>query len=180
MSVKDWFGKNKLGKHKAWDIVDIDASVPAALFFAPAPGKNRFKLKPTIKEKKVVYFSVVPKPGALPAMWKKVRLFPRGNTLPPQPAPALSAPPTSIELITARGAVKNHLAAHGSSTERLEGEIDVNSNGGKERLSLTFVQIPKAVGGNEALLCLFVTGDAKRLDGSPNPDGTAGGGSVHP
>jgi hypothetical protein len=179
MSVKDWFGK-KSGKTKAWDILDIDASLPVGLFFPAGSGKNRFKLKPTKKKKKVVYFEVDYKSGALPAMWKKVRLFPRGNTLPPQPVPALSSPPTSIELITARGAVKNFLAAHGSSTERLEGEIDVNSNGGKERLSLTFVQIPKAVGGNEALLCLFVTGDANRLDGSPNPDGTAGGGSVHP
>jgi hypothetical protein len=169
MSVRSWFGKNK-----AWDIAVLSTSATPLAPAVSASSTRRFKLKPAKKKHKILYFTVDYAPGALPALWKKVTLFPRGNTPAPAP-PALPAVPTQTDFMNAAAAIRSHLKLHASTTERLEGEIDVSG----ERASLTLVQIPKAVNG-EALLCVFTTFDANRPGGSPNPDGTGGGHSVHP
>ena len=171
MSVKDWYGGNK-----AWKLSLPTVEVAPLMAATSGPDKNIFKLKPTKKKHKVVYFTVDYKRNALPAAWKKVKLFPRGNPLAPQPASELPAQPNSMELVAAIGAVRNHLNDRSCSTERLEGDIDVSS----QRASLTLVQIPKAVNGDEALLCVFLAFDANPPGGASNPDGTGGGSSVHP
>ena len=170
MSVKDWVGKKKF-----WELTIPSADVAPLMASTAGPGKNRFKLKPAKKKRKIVYFTVDYQPGALPAVWKKVTLFPRGTTPAPQPLPALPAPPTVLDLQGAVGTVMNHLQDRGSTLERLEGEIDVNGT----RASLTLVQIPKAVNGNEAVLCLFTTFDANPGGSLPSPDGSGGGTSGH-
>lgn len=169
MSVISWFGKNK-----AWDIAVLSSSATPLAPAVSASSTSRFKLKPTKKKGKIVYFTVDYAPGALPALWKKVTLFPRGNT-PAPPPPALPPQPTQTDFMNAVAAIRSQLNLHSSTTERLEGDIDVSG----QRASLTLVQIPKAVNG-EALLCVFVTFDANQSGGSPNPDGTGGGHSVHP
>lgn len=180
MSVNDWFG-NKM----VWSLTDPANSL--APLMSPGTttgtGNNRFKLKPKWKKGNIVYFTVNCKPGDLPAVWKTVTLFPRGNVPAPPPAPALPDQPTTEDITTAVGKMRIHLNSHASTTERLEGEIDVNGKRG----ALTFVQIPNvfpvpnaatAEVANEAFLCMFVTFDTAQ-QGS-NPDGTAGGHSVHP
>jgi hypothetical protein len=169
MSVNDWFGPKKY-----WQLTLPVAELAPIMASGQGATKNRFKLKPRKKDGKIVYFTVDFKGSALPAVWKKVRLFPRGNTLAPQPAPPLSAQPTAREALDAVAAVRKYLNDHGASTERLDGEIMVNG----ELAALTLVQIPHAVGGTEALLCVFITFDAVRLAAS-NPDGSGGGHSGH-
>lgn len=178
MSVNDWFDNKVI-----WDLSDPNDSLESLM--APGTqdgmGNNRFKLKPKWKKGKIVYFKVNCKDGDLPAVWESVTLFPRGNVPAPAPVPALPADPEPEAIQFAVDALKDHLANHSSTTERLEGEIDMNG----ERASLTLVQIPNAfpldagADGNEAFLCMFVTFDKIRLADS-NPDGTAGGHSVHP
>jgi hypothetical protein len=170
MSVKEWFDKKVF-----WELTIRAADVASLMVPSSAPGKNRFKLKPAKKKGKVVYFTVAYKPGALPAVWKKVTLFPRGTT-PAAPPPALPAQPTDLDLLAAIATVKTQLQNCGSTTERLEGEIDVKIDAKTERASLTLVQIPKAVNG-EALLCLFTTFDANPGGSLPSPDGSGGGSS---
>jgi hypothetical protein len=169
MSVKDWFGKKKF-----WELTIPTADLAPLMASTSGPGKNRFKLKPAKKKRKIVYFTVGYQPGALPAVWKKVTLFPRGTTPAAPLSPALPPAPTAMDLLGGVGQVKTQLDQRGSTIERLEGDIDVNG----KRASLTLVQIPKAVDGNKALLCLFTTFDTKPLGGGvPNPDGTGGGSS---
>jgi len=172
MSVNDWFGPNKFWK------LTIPAQELSSLM-SPGQGanKNRFKLKPRRRDGEVVYFTVEFTGSALPAVWKKVRLFPRGDTPAPQPAPALSAQPSDRQMNDAAKAVKKFLNDHGSSTERLDGQIQVSGQAGTQLAALTLVQIPNALNG-EALLCLFTTFDAIQSNQS-NPDGTGGGTSGH-
>ena len=176
MSVNDWFDNKVI-----WDLSDPNASLESLM--APGTedgmGNNRFKLKPKWRKGKIAYFTVNLKDSDLPAVWETVMLFPRGNV--PAPAPELPAERDEADIQGAVDEVKAHLANHASSTERLEGEIDMNGT----RASLTLVQIPNAfpldagADGNEAFLCMFVTFD-KVQPADSNPDGTAGGHSVHP
>jgi len=175
MSVKSWI----LRKNKAWKLVIPDAEMKSLMARKPGEGKNCFTLKPTKRKNKVVYFTVDYQSGALPSVWKKVTLFPRGNT-PAPPPPALSTQPDISDAQSLQDTqdaidkVKAHWKKHASTTERLEGEINVKGRRG----SLTLIQIPKVVKGKDALLCLFTTFDAEQPGGSPNPDGTGGGSSV--
>jgi hypothetical protein len=178
MSVNDWFD-NKV----VWDLSDPNRSLISLM--APGTedgmGNNRFKLKPKWRKGEIAYFTVNLKDSDLPAVWETVTLFPRGNVPAPAPVPALAADPDETAIQIAVDKVKTHLANHPSTTERLEGEIDMDGKRG----SLTLLQIPNAfpldagADGNEAFLCMFVTFDPVQ-PGASNPDGTAGGHSVHP
>jgi hypothetical protein len=183
MSVNDWFGPKKFWK------LDLPTPEVSPLFATgQGPSKNRFELKPKRKDGQIVYFTVDFKGTALPAAWKKVRLFPRGDTPVPPPAPALPAQPTPQQRLDAIKDARQFLIDHGASTERLDGQIDT-PNG---LSTLTLIQIPDAIPyppnvaphpnapNGEALLCLFTEGDDKPLQGqASNPDGTGGGSSGH-
>jgi hypothetical protein len=171
MSVKSWYGKRK-----GWKLNIPNAEMKSLMIDSSAKGKNVFELKPFIKKKKVVYFTVDFEDGALPARWRKVTLFPRGKKPAVlQPPLVLSDQATDVQALTAVATVKKYWKDHLSTTERLEGEIDVDG----QRASLTLIQIPKVVNGSKSLLCLFTTFDAIPLGGgAPNPDGTGGGSSV--
>jgi len=179
MSVQNWFG----GK-KAWKISPT-IGLSGLTVQTSGSGKNCFKLKPKWKKGKVVYFTVDYKRGAMPAVWKKVTLFPRGDT--PAPVPQLPAPATppltASDVGDAATVLATYLQNHASTTERLEGDINVNG----ERGSLTLVQVPNSVqipdapNGSEALLFVFLKFDIDRPpESNSNPDGTGGGHSVHP
>jgi hypothetical protein len=179
MSAADWL----LGSNKFWELDTPTQDVTSLFTAGQVQDKNRFKLKASRKNGTIIYFTVDFTGTALPAMWKDVKLFPRGDTpaAPQTPLP-LPAQATPQQRLTAIKRVLNYLKKHGTSTERLDGQI-VMGNG--SLAALTLIRIPNAVpdpsvpGKFEALLCLFTTFDSIQ-SGAANPDGTGGGHSGHP
>lgn len=175
MSVNEWL----LPSNEFWKLEVLSDEVKSLLATGQGQHKNCFKLKPSKKNGKIVYFTVDFTGTDLPAVWKEARLFPRGDTPAPQPIPALPAQPTPQEQLDAVKDVKKHLKAHGTTTERLDGEIHL---GDGSLVALTLIQVPGAIpdanasGGTKALLCLFTIVD---VDQPANPDGTGGGSSGH-
>jgi hypothetical protein len=168
MSTNDWL----LDSEHSWELRFTDASV-ANLMVPAGNKKNRFKLQATKKNGKIVFFTVKFTPGAMANCWKDCILFPRGNTPAPEPTIPLSATPTQNEDIVARGELQGHLEDFGPTTERLEGELTLPGPDGPVAGSLTLVQVPDALGGQQAWLAVMFTTDIE------NPGGTGGGGSVH-
>lgn len=159
---------------KKWQLRVTDRSIEALLL--SGEDKNVFSLEPRSDNGKIVYFRMKFEPGQMAPCWNDCILFRRGVREAPAVAPPLSATPTLLQIADAALKVNNEIKhpQHGfqHTAQRLEGDIVLPANPAVPGV-LTLYQVPRAIGGTDALLALSFNSD----DGA-NPGGIGGGGSV--